>query len=47
MAVKNVIYKEPKGYFNKEMLAAAKEWEAKEKAAKKEASKSNSASKKK
>ena len=29
MAVKKVIYKEPKGYFNADMLKAAKEWDAK------------------
>lgn len=39
MAKQNVIYKEPKGYFNAEMLKAAKEYDAKQAAQKKAAKK--------
>ena len=31
MAVKNVTYKEPKGYFSASMLKEAKKWEAEQK----------------
>ena len=33
MAVKNITYKEPKSYFNKEMQKAARDFEKQEKAA--------------
>lgn len=32
MAIKNVTYKEPKSYFNADMLKAAKEFDKKQKA---------------
>lgn len=46
MAVKKVTYKEPKGYFNADMLRVAEEWDRQEAQKQKEARKQSETQKK-